>query len=106
MKKVSASGKSCTLAHLRSGQAGQLLTIGGERAYRRRLLELGLTPGTWVRVLKVAPLGDPLEVEVRGSRLSLRRAEAAQLKVSPSDEVPVPSLRSAFSFRSRQASAA
>lgn len=59
-----------------------LLRIGGERSFRRRLLELGLVPGIAIEVLAVAPLGDPLELWVRGSRLSIRRAEAEQLEVS------------------------
>ena len=55
--------------------------VGGERAFRRRLLEMGLTPGTEVAVISVAPLGDPLQIEVRGTRWSIRRAEAAQIAV-------------------------
>jgi ferrous iron transport protein A len=59
-----------------------LVRIGGERSFRRRLLELGLVPGTAIEVLAVAPLGDPLELWVRGSRLSIRRAEAEKLEVT------------------------
>lgn len=55
--------------------------VGGERAFRRRLLEMGLTPGTEVAVISVAPLGDPLQIEVRGTRWSIRRAEAAEIEV-------------------------
>lgn len=50
--------------------------VGGERAFRRRLMEMGLVPGTEVSLINVAPLGDPLELHVRGSRLSIRAAEA------------------------------
>lgn len=57
--------------------------IGGERSFRRRLLELGFLPGTEVVVRNVAPLGDPLELEVRGARISIRRAEARQIQVGP-----------------------
>lgn len=49
---------------------------------RRRLLELGLVPGTNVMVVRVSPLGDPLELEVRGSRLSLRKKEALSIEVT------------------------
>lgn len=56
--------------------------VGGERSFRRRLLEMGLVAGTEVRVLAVAPLGDPLELEARGGRLSIRRREAALITVS------------------------
>lgn len=55
--------------------------MGGGRSFRRRLLELGLVPGTVVQVRSVAPLGDPLELRVRGCRLSIRRAEAAGITV-------------------------
>ena len=53
----------------------------GPRAFRRRLLEMGLVPGTSVRIVTIAPLGDPLQIEVRGGQWSIRRAEAAQIQV-------------------------
>jgi ferrous iron transport protein A len=46
-------------------------------------MEMGLVPGTAIQVIEVAPLGDPLEIEVRNSRLSIRKAEAAQIRVEP-----------------------
>ena len=52
------------------------------REYRRRLLMLGATPGTPFKVLRVAPLGDPVEIEIRGSLISVRKDEAAIMKVS------------------------
>lgn len=55
--------------------------VGGDGAYRRRLLELGLVPGTPIEVVRVAPLGDPLELLVRGGSLSIRRAEAEVIDV-------------------------
>lgn len=57
--------------------------VGGERAFRRRLMELGLVPGTEVRIAKIAPLGDPLELVARGCRLSIRAAEARAVDVVP-----------------------
>jgi len=57
--------------------------IDSPPAYQRRLMSLGLTPGTRFRMVKVAPLGDPVEIEVRGFRLSLRKGEAACLHVVP-----------------------
>jgi Fe2+ transport system protein FeoA len=57
--------------------------VGGERAFRRRLMELGLVPGTEVRVEKVAPFGDPLELVARGCRLSIRATEARAVDVVP-----------------------
>ena len=55
--------------------------VEGERGFRRRLMEMGLCPGTAVTITNVAPLGDPLEIDVRGGRLSIRRDEAAQIRV-------------------------
>jgi ferrous iron transport protein A len=55
--------------------------VGGDRAFRRRIMEMGLVPGTPVRVLAVAPLGDPLTVELRSSRISIRKREAEQVRV-------------------------
>jgi len=55
--------------------------VGGTRAFRRRLMELGLVPGTAISVVNVAPLGDPLELSVRGCRLSIRSHEAALVEI-------------------------
>lgn len=55
--------------------------VNGERGFRRRLMELGLVPGAQVRITNVAPLGDPIEIEVRHGRLSIRRVEAASILV-------------------------
>ena len=64
--------------------------VGGARPFRRRLMELGLVPGTEVVITKVAPLGDPLEIAVRGSRLSIRQQEAAALMVdAPADHAQI-----------------
>jgi len=60
-----------------------ILSVDGARSFRRRLLEMGLVPGTQVIVRNVAPLGDPLEIEVRHGRLSIRKHEAAQIQVKP-----------------------
>lgn len=56
--------------------------VGGERPFRRRLMELGLLPGTEVVVIRVAPLGDPIELRVRGCLLSIRRSEARAIAVT------------------------
>lgn len=55
--------------------------VTGERGFRRRLMELGLVPGAQVTITNVAPLGDPIEIEVRRGRLSIRRVEAASILV-------------------------
>jgi ferrous iron transport protein A len=69
------------LAKLPLSTPATVVQVGGTRAVRRRLMELGLVPGTRVWVLRVSPLGDPLELEVRGSRLSIRKKEALGLEV-------------------------
>ncbi|HJX54220.1 MAG TPA: FeoA family protein [Polyangia bacterium] len=56
-------------------------SVGGDRAFRRRIMEMGLVPGTRVRLVAVAAMGDPLTLELRSSRLSLRKKEAAQVRV-------------------------
>ena len=69
-----------TLEDLAPGQSGTILSIGNKSGtVKRRLVDMGLTPGTEVRVTKVAPLGDPIEVSLRGYELSLRKADAAQI---------------------------
>jgi len=60
-----------------------IVAVDGARSFRRRLMEMGLVPGTPVRLIDVAPLGDPIEIEVRSSRLSIRKAEAALIRVDP-----------------------
>ena len=71
---------STTLNDLKPGQSGTILSVGNQSgAVKRRLVDMGLTPGTQVTVTKVAPLGDPLEVSLRGYELSLRKADAAQI---------------------------
>jgi ferrous iron transport protein A len=70
------------LAHARAGERFTIERIGGERSFRRRLMELGLVPGTHVELVGVAPLGDPLELLVRGCSLSIRKGEALWVSVS------------------------
>ena len=57
----------------------------GNKAYRRKLLAMGLTPGVEFTVTRYAPMGDPVELQVRGFRLSLRKEEAASLQVEGSE---------------------
>ena len=70
------------LAQTRIGQVVTVSHVAGEGSFRRRLMELGLVPGTQVEVVGVAPLGDPLELLVRGASLSIRRAEAEGVRVA------------------------
>ena len=71
-----------TLQELAPGQSGMILSVGNQSgAVKRRLVDMGLTPGTTVKVTKVAPLGDPVEITVRGYELSLRKADAGMVEV-------------------------
>lgn len=72
---------STTLDSVNVGDAARLIDVGGEDPVAIRLLEMGLTPGVVVRVLGRAPFGDPMELELRGYRLSIRRAEAARITI-------------------------
>jgi len=74
-----------SLADLRPGQAAKILAIHCERRMSRRLMEMGLLPGTEVRIVRVAPLGDPLELRLRDYSLSVRRSEAAKITVQPEE---------------------
>ncbi len=71
------------ITDLTPGKRANLLHIGGERTFRRRLMELGFLPGTPVRLVRNAGIGDLLEIEVRGCFLSLRRSDAAELRIEP-----------------------
>lgn len=73
------------LGQLPVGSTSRVAAVEGDRGFRRRLMEMGLIPGTDVRVLRVAPLGDPIELEVRGSRLSIRREQAQAIAVEVLD---------------------
>ena len=68
-----------TLAEIKVGQDAVLRTIGGQGELRHHLLDMGLTPGTEVTLRKVAPMGDPIEVELRGYELTLRLDDAAKI---------------------------
>ncbi|MTI13952.1 FeoA family protein [Sansalvadorimonas verongulae] len=67
---------SSTLGDLSVGEGGRVSGYAGGGNYRRQLLAMGLTPGTGLKVIRRAPMGDPIELEVRGFSLSLRRNEA------------------------------
>ena len=66
---------------LATGQTGHVVRVAGTDDISRRLLEMGVTPGVELRRLGAAPLGDPIEFELRGYRLSLRKNEAQQIQV-------------------------
>lgn len=68
-----------TLKELKPGQQGIVASIGTTGPMKRRIMDMGITPGVEIKVVKVAPLGDPIEVNVRGYELSLRKDEAQQI---------------------------
>ena len=72
-------------ADLAVGESGRVARIAGDDDVSRRLLEMGVTPGVELRRLGAAPLGDPLEFELRGYRLSLRRLEAQHIELNHGD---------------------
>ena len=75
------NGEICPLAALRAGDRGRVKPGGSERPAWQRLLAMGLLPGTEVAVIQVAPLGDPIEIEFGGLRLSLRKSDATAVQV-------------------------
>ncbi|MBP5537512.1 MAG: ferrous iron transport protein B, partial [Bacteroidales bacterium] len=77
-----------TVSELRKGLWGKVTEVGGEGSLRRHLLDMGIIPGAEVKMIGAAPLGDPLEIIVNGYTLTLRIAEAAQIKIEPMKEAP------------------
>lgn len=69
------------LKELDPGQSAKIISIGQKGPLRKRLMDMGVTPGVRVKVIKVAPLGDPIEINIRGYELSLRKNEAEQINV-------------------------
>ena len=71
-----------TLDQLRPGMTGKIISVGGEGELRLRLLDMGLIPRTEVALIKVAPMGDLIEIRVRGYELTLRVSDARNIEVS------------------------
>lgn len=69
------------LSQLKIGEQGTVVAVNGEGAIRRRLFDMGITPGAEVYLRKKAPLGDPIEIAIRGYELTLRKAEAAHVEI-------------------------
>ena len=75
-----------TINDLTLGQSAVITAVGGEGALRCRLLDMGLTPRTLVTLRKVAPMGDPIEIHVRGYELTLRVEDAREITVEKRDD--------------------
>ena len=70
-----------TLRQIRAGSKAKVVKLHGEGAVKRRIMDMGITKGVEVQVCKVAPLGDPIEVTVRGYQLSIRKADTEMIEV-------------------------
>jgi len=87
LKRADTVGPAAvSLDALEAGRHARVTAVRGSGAVARRLMEMGVVPGAPVRVIKAAPLGDPLEVRVRNYHLALRRSEAQTVSVVMSDE--------------------
>lgn len=82
MFSESENRRRFSLDQLKVGAVALVVSIDGRGAQARRMMEMGLVPGAPVRMIKAAPLGDPLEINVRSYRLALRRAEAQAVTVT------------------------
>lgn len=71
-----------TLREIKPGETVSVVSFSGTGALRRRLMDMGITKGTKISVRRVAPLGDPIEISIRGYELSLRKAEAESIEVA------------------------
>ena len=71
-----------TLRDLKVGESGTVVKLHGEGAVKRRIMDMGITKGVQVSIRKVAPLGDPVELNVRGYELSIRKADAEMIEIA------------------------
>ena len=79
MEKGSHETERANVAQLHPGESGVVESVGGEGALHRHLLDMGITPGVRVTLQKKAPMGDPLEIHLRGYALTLRKDDAAKI---------------------------
>ena len=70
-----------TLNEMHAGEHCQIISVGSKGALRRRLMDMGLTPGTKVFIRKVAPFGDPIELNLRGYEFTLRKEDASNISI-------------------------
>jgi ferrous iron transport protein A len=70
-----------TLKDIKIGETVRVTKVGGEGALKRRIMDMGITKGVSIKVMKVAPLGDPIEITVRGYELTLRKADCEKIEV-------------------------
>lgn len=77
-----------TLNELKTGQSAEIVAVGGEGTLRNRLIDMGLIPRTVLTLRKVAPMGDPIEILIRGYELTLRLEDAANITVKVVEKKP------------------
>lgn len=80
-------GSKMTINDLKTGQSGVIAQVGGEGALRLRFLDMGLIPGTKVTLQKVAPMGDPIQIQIRGYELTIRREDAQKITLKGGESV-------------------
>lgn len=81
-----------TLKELQIGKSAVVDTVGGSGALRQHFLDMGLIPGAEVTLVKLAPMGDPMELRIHGYELTLRLDDAAQIGITPTEEAPAMSV--------------
>ena len=77
--------RACSINALRIGQKGVVTDLAGDEHVVQRLLEMGVTPGCLIQIVRYAPMGDPLDIKIRGYHLTIRKKEADVIMVSPQD---------------------
>ncbi len=82
IEEVQTNEHWLSLDQLAVGESGKVVSVHGEGAVRRRLMDMGITKNVQIRVQKLAPLGDPIEITLRGYQLSLRKSEAAYILIA------------------------
>ena len=80
-RKAELQSEAVPLSGLQQGQRGKVLAVEVPGSMRGRVMEMGFTVGTVIEVVRFAPMGDPMEFKVRGAHISLRKAEAAGIRV-------------------------
>ena len=88
-RKVIFMSEILRLSDIKPGEYGRVLEVGGEGALRQHLLDMGLTPGAALEVIKYAPMGDPLELRIHGYELTLRLSEAECIRVERAEKEAV-----------------
>ena len=80
-RRLTEEVETMKLYELKIGQSGTITAVGGTGALRCRLLDMGLIPKTKVKLIKIAPMGDPIEIHLRGYELTIRKDDASEIEV-------------------------